>query len=80
MQVKTLLAVFVIVIAVEFVAADSIIPQASAQFVVCKNGEVFNGGCPPGLGAGPAKSSAPGQQPESGGPGHSEHSPGHINH
>jgi hypothetical protein len=77
MQAKILLTVFAIVIAVGFVAANSIISQASAQMCVGKNGEVFNGGCPPGLnGAAPAKSSAPGQVS---GPGNaaSQDAPGH---
>jgi hypothetical protein len=80
------LAVFAIVIAVGFVAANIIIPQASAQqFCVGKNGEVHNGGCPPGLnaatpghnGAAPAKSSAPRQIS---GPGNaaSQDAPGHL--
>jgi len=67
MQAKTL-AVFAIGIAVGFVAANSIIPQASAQqFCVDKKGEIHNGACPPGLNdASPAKSFAPGQLSNSG--------------
>jgi hypothetical protein len=79
MQAKTLLAVFAIVIAVGFVAANSIIPQASAQMCV-KNGEVFNGMCPPGHN-GPAlsaQSTAPGHL-STGGPGtpSTAYAPGH---
>jgi hypothetical protein len=81
MQAKTLLAVFAIVIAVGFVAANSVIPQASAQqFCVGKNGEVFNGMCPPGHN-GPslsAQSTAPGHL-STGGPGtpSTAYAPGH---
>lgn len=87
MQAKTLLAVFAIFIAIGFVSTNSIIPQASAQQVVCPGGEVHNGGCPPPAqlnaatpghnGAAPAKSSAPGQIS---GPGNaaSQDAPGHL--
>jgi hypothetical protein len=73
LQAKTLLSVFVIVIAVGFVAANSIIPQTSAQICVGKNGESM---CPPGLGGSPAKLSAPGQV-STGPGGASQNAPGH---
>jgi hypothetical protein len=76
-MIKTLLAVFAIVIGVGFVAANSIIPQASAQMCVGKNGEVFNGMCPPGHnGAAPAQSSAPGHLSTGGPGGASQNAPG----
>jgi hypothetical protein len=81
MQVKTLLAVLAIVIAVGFVAANSIIPQASAidQFCVGGPGEPpHNGACigAPGHQPGPAQLSAPGH--EKTGNAASQDAPGHL--